>query len=105
MSCSKCTGMGHFAKDCTAEPRCHYCKLTGHQKADCPKLKTAEKKDDRPKGKARAFNMTAEEARADDEVVSGTFLINSSLATVLFDSGANRSFVSSLFAPKLNVVS
>nr|XP_043619736.1 uncharacterized protein LOC122591537 [Erigeron canadensis] len=104
LSCSKCTGMGHFAKDYTAEPRCHYCKQTGHQRSDCPLLKTAHKKNERPKTTARAFNMTAELARADDEVVRGTFIINSSLANVLFDSGANRSFVSTLFAPKLGVV-
>nr|XP_043639233.1 uncharacterized protein LOC122610302 [Erigeron canadensis] len=104
LSCSKCTDMGHLAKDCTAEPRCHICKQTGHQRSDCPFLKTADKKNERPKTTTRAFNMTAELARADDEVVSGTFIINSSLANVLFDSGANRSFVSTLFAPKLGVV-
>nr|XP_043615867.1 uncharacterized protein LOC122587766 [Erigeron canadensis] len=101
MSCSRCTGMGHLAKDCTAEPRCHYCKHTGHQKPDCPKLKPIDNKNERPKTTARAFNMTAELARSDDEVVSGIFIINYSLANVLFDSGANRSSVSTLFAPKL----
>ena len=102
--CGNCTELGHFSKDCTKEPRCHQCKKTGHIKANCPQSRKDDKRDERPKAKARAFHMTAEEARSEDEVVSGTFVINSSLATVLFDSGANRSFVSSLFAPKLGMV-
>lgn len=68
-------------------------------------MKTAEEKDVRHKSKARAFNINAaEETKADDVVVSGTFIINSSIASVLFDSGANRSFVSTLLAPKLGIV-
>ena len=40
---------------------------------------------------------TAEEA---PKVVLGEYLIHSTLATVLFDSGASHSFVSSKFAKK-----
>ena len=38
--------------------------------------------------------MSTEEARETAYVVSGTFLVNSLHARVLFDSGADRSFVS-----------
>lgn len=41
--------------------------------------------------------MTAVEARDSDEVIFGTFLINSLPASVLFDSGASCSFVSTTF--------
>nr|XP_043625540.1 uncharacterized protein LOC122596965 [Erigeron canadensis] len=104
LRCNRCTATGHLAKDCTGEARCYRCKKTGHQIADCPQAKEGEKKNERPRTTARAFNMTAEQARSDDEVVSGTFIINSSLTNVLFDSGANRSFVFTLFAPKLGTV-
>ncbi|GKA11130.1 putative nucleotidyltransferase, ribonuclease H [Tanacetum coccineum] len=42
--------------------------------------------------------MTMEEARVVPDVVSGTFLVNNLNAQVLFDSGANRSFVSTSFS-------
>lgn len=41
--------------------------------------------------------MTVEEARETVDVVSGTFLVNSLHTRVLFESGANRSFVLSYF--------
>lgn len=40
-------------------------------------------------------------ARADNEVVNDTFLVNNRPASVLFDSGADRSFVSLSFEPLL----
>lgn len=46
--------------------------------------------------------MTMEEARDAPDVVSGTFLINNYNAQVLFDSGANKSFVSTTFCQILN---
>ncbi|KAI3769854.1 hypothetical protein L6452_00968 [Arctium lappa] len=50
----------------------------------------------RPKG--RDFNMTATEAEEVPDVVAGTFLVNSTRARVLFDSGATCSFISPTFA-------
>ncbi|GJW43603.1 putative reverse transcriptase domain-containing protein, partial [Tanacetum coccineum] len=55
-----------------------------------------------PKAKGRAYNMTTNEAMETQDVVSGTFLINNIYANVLFDSGANRSFVSATFCHYLN---
>ncbi|TLX68551.1 hypothetical protein E9993_23220, partial [Labilibacter sediminis] len=50
-----------------------------------------------PRAMGRAFQITPEEAREDPKVVSGTFLVNSRPAHVLFDSGASDSFVSTRF--------
>ena len=83
--------------------RCFKCKGTGHIYANCPTRGVEERKEERPKAKARAFGMNAEEARDNNEVVTGTFLINSKSATVLFDSGANKSFISPIFAAKLDM--
>ncbi|KAI3719110.1 hypothetical protein L6452_20001 [Arctium lappa] len=44
--------------------------------------------------------MTTEEAKETTDVVSGTFLVNSLPARVLFDSGATCSFVSDIFCKK-----
>ncbi|MCG5051310.1 aspartyl protease family protein, partial [Pectobacterium brasiliense] len=40
---------------------------------------------------------------ADNEVVNGTFFVNNQPASVLFDSGADRSFVSLSFEPLLAI--
>lgn len=47
--------------------------------------------------------MTTDEAKETADVVSGTFLLNSMPARVLFDSGANCSFVSYVYCKTLNV--
>ena len=44
--------------------------------------------------KGRAFNITTQEARANDDVVNNTFLVDARYASVLFDSGADKCFVS-----------
>ncbi|GJS41192.1 putative reverse transcriptase domain-containing protein [Tanacetum coccineum] len=53
--------------------------------------------------RGRAFNVNAIEARQDPNVVTGTFSLNDHFATVLFDSGADFSFISTDFVPLLNV--
>ncbi|GJX02517.1 putative reverse transcriptase domain-containing protein [Tanacetum coccineum] len=53
--------------------------------------------------KERAFNRNAVEALHDPKVVIGTFSLNNQFANVLFDSGADFSFISTKFAPLLNV--
>ncbi|XP_071708420.1 uncharacterized protein [Rutidosis leptorrhynchoides] len=47
--------------------------------------------------------MSVDAATATDDAVTGMFLINSVSARVLFDCGANRSFMSTTFCAKLNV--
>ena len=48
--------------------------------------------------------MTAAEAEETPDVVTGTFLVNSVHARVLFDTGADRSFVSRSFCDYLHRV-
>nr|GEV79253.1 reverse transcriptase domain-containing protein [Tanacetum cinerariifolium] len=55
--------------------------------------------------KGRAFNVNAVGALQDPNVVTGTFSLNHHYATVLFDSRAGFSFISTSFAPLLNVKS
>jgi len=47
--------------------------------------------------------MTAEEAEAAPDAVYGTFLVQGNMATVLFDSGATCSYISSAYARKHNI--
>ncbi|GJT81062.1 putative reverse transcriptase domain-containing protein [Tanacetum coccineum] len=53
--------------------------------------------------RGRAFNVNAVEALQDPNVVTGTFSLNDHFATILFDSGADFSFIYTNFAPLLNV--
>jgi hypothetical protein len=48
--------------------------------------------------------VIAESAPEDANVVYGMFLINSILASVLFDSGASHSFVTKSFVEKHNIL-
>ncbi|GJW07694.1 putative reverse transcriptase domain-containing protein [Tanacetum coccineum] len=59
----------------------------------------------RATGRAFNVNVNAVEALQDPKVVMGTFSLNDHFATVLFDSGADFSFISTEFAPLLNVKS
>ena len=47
--------------------------------------------------------MTKVEAQENPNVVTGTFLINNRYASILFDMGADRSFVSNAFSPLLDI--
>nr|GEY20602.1 hypothetical protein [Tanacetum cinerariifolium]GEY39790.1 hypothetical protein [Tanacetum cinerariifolium] len=52
--------------------------------------------------KRRAFNVNAVGALQDPNIMMGTFSLNHHYATVLFDSGADFSFISTSVAPLLN---
>ncbi|XP_071694948.1 uncharacterized protein [Rutidosis leptorrhynchoides] len=101
--------MGHLSKNCRLPavttytpatkdkpfvPTCYSCGEIGHTKPNCPKKEDITKNADAGKAKGRAFVMTAEEARDDEDVITGTFLVNNCYASVLFDTGADRSYVS-----------
>ncbi|GJZ79972.1 putative reverse transcriptase domain-containing protein [Tanacetum coccineum] len=67
----------------------------GHRKRDCPKLK----KNGQGGNNHRAiYKLGAVDAQQDPKVVTGTFFLNNRYATALFDSGANKSFVSTNFS-------
>jgi len=49
------------------------------------------------RGKGQAYNLTAEEAEASDEVVAGNILVYSIPVLSLFNSGASHCFLSNTF--------
>ncbi|GJV34688.1 reverse transcriptase domain-containing protein [Tanacetum coccineum] len=98
---------------------CYECGSPDHIKPTCPKLNRAPGQSgnqlaiegnrnnrgggNQVRGKAYNANMNANEAVQDPKVVTGTFSINDHFASILFDSGADFSFVSSEFANLLNM--
>nr|GEW19032.1 reverse transcriptase domain-containing protein [Tanacetum cinerariifolium] len=57
----------------------------------------------RNQSRGRAFSVNPIDALQDPNVVTGTFSSNDHFATILFDSGADFSFVSTKFMPLSNV--
>ncbi|KAI3762531.1 hypothetical protein L1987_52961 [Smallanthus sonchifolius] len=76
---------------------CYECGNLNHFRDQCPRLINARQGEAR----GRAFNINTNEAQANNDVVNGTFLVNSQYASILFDTGADKSFVSLKFEPLL----
>nr|GFA28575.1 reverse transcriptase domain-containing protein [Tanacetum cinerariifolium] len=72
----------------------------GHRKRDCPKLGRNGQGGNNRRG---VYQLGAVNAQEDLKVVTGTFLLNNHYATALFDSGADRSFVSTKFSTLINI--
>ncbi|GJX87205.1 reverse transcriptase domain-containing protein [Tanacetum coccineum] len=73
----------------------HACGEKGYYKNQCPKANNS--------AYGRAYLLKDKNAHQDPNVVTGTFLLNQHLARVLFDSGADKSFVSISLASMLNI--
>ncbi|GJZ77859.1 putative reverse transcriptase domain-containing protein [Tanacetum coccineum] len=100
--CFNCQKLGHFARNCRMpikqvlpinvvrgdhEPgTCYECGSHEHYRNNYPK-----------------FTRAPVDALQDPNVVTGTFSLNDHYATVLFDSGADFSFISTDFMPMLNM--
>lgn len=104
----RCQKIGHQAKDCRSPatgsnlqpiaPACYTCREIGHFRNRCPKGNGQQNV-----ARGRVYVIKEEDAPSNLNVVTGTFLINQHSARILFDSGADRSFVSTRLAPLLNV--
>nr|GEW90691.1 putative reverse transcriptase domain, ribonuclease H-like domain, aspartic peptidase domain protein [Tanacetum cinerariifolium] len=122
----KCNKVGHLIWDCkvinstTSTQKgqvvnqrvvtCFECGRKGHFRSDYPKLKDqnhrnkAGNKNGVGEAKGKAYVMGEGDANLDSNVVKGTFLLNNHYAFVLFDSGADQSFVSSTFSTLLDII-
>ncbi|GKF91304.1 putative reverse transcriptase domain-containing protein [Tanacetum coccineum] len=73
----------------------------GHFQKECPRLKNNKGNRGNQAGNDRALAKVYVVGNAGanpDNVVAGTFLLNNRYASVLFDTGADRSFVSTAFS-------
>ncbi|GJV55285.1 putative reverse transcriptase domain-containing protein [Tanacetum coccineum] len=126
--CRNYKRVGYMTRDCkvTVTPNtqrapvgnrpgivCYESRRPGHFRKDCPKLrnqnrgnKTGNKNGNKTGGNkatARAYTIGGGGTNPDSNVVMGIFLLNNCYASMLFDSGADRSFVSSFFIALLDV--
>ncbi|GJZ31602.1 putative reverse transcriptase domain-containing protein [Tanacetum coccineum] len=120
--CHKCNRVSHLARDCRspinannnqraprANPRvltCFECGAQGHFKKDCPKLKNKNQGNQAGVGNivARAYVVGAAKINPKANVITGTFLLNNHYALILFNTGVDRSFVSTAFSSLIDII-
>ncbi|GKE68955.1 putative reverse transcriptase domain-containing protein [Tanacetum coccineum] len=121
--CHKFNKVGHFARDCRStvnannannqrgtgsgqRPTYFECGAQGHFKRECPKLKNNNNRGNQGgngNAPAKVYVVSRVGTDPDSNVVTGTFLLNNRYASVLFDTGANRSFVSTAFSSQIDI--
>ncbi|GJZ62138.1 putative reverse transcriptase domain-containing protein [Tanacetum coccineum] len=77
----------------------------GHFKRDCPKLKKKNHGNQGGNGNAptKVYVVGNAGTNPDSNVVTGTFLLNNRYASILFDTGVDRSFVSITFSSLIDI--
>ncbi|XP_076934267.1 uncharacterized protein LOC143600473 [Bidens hawaiensis] len=109
-TCNFCKRPGHKEEDCRKKLIvCFDCGEKGHFSAECTKRKPvfggasgSGARNEAKRGNARAFMLNTQKAGELPDVITGTFPINNVYARVLFDSGANQSFIDYKFCSLLN---
>nr|GEZ81485.1 hypothetical protein [Tanacetum cinerariifolium] len=123
--CHKCNKVGHFSRDCRSSSNgnvaiaqrdyketpkgngCFECRASGHLKRDCLKLKNKNGRNRNAQGWVYAVGDAEKNRDApvnlDSNVVTGTFLLNNLYASILFNTGADRSFISIAFSSLVNI--
>ncbi|GJR84084.1 putative reverse transcriptase domain-containing protein [Tanacetum coccineum] len=121
--CHKCNKVDHFARDCRStanannannqkgtgsgqRPTCFKCGVQGHFKRECPTLKNNNNRGNQVRGDnapAKVYAVGHARTNPDSNVMTGTFLLNNRYASILFDTGADRSFVSTAFSSQIDI--
>ncbi|GJS59017.1 putative reverse transcriptase domain-containing protein [Tanacetum coccineum] len=129
--CYNCQRPGHIARDCRSPVRhvepiravrprdgqkaCYECGSLDHLRPNCPRWNQGRNQSvnqlalegnrntrgNENRARGRAFNVNVVDALQDPNVVTSTHSLNNLYATVLFDSGADFSFISTKFATSL----
>ncbi|GJV39081.1 putative reverse transcriptase domain-containing protein, partial [Tanacetum coccineum] len=119
----KCNKFGHFARDCRSagndnnannqrgigsgqKPTCFECGVQGHFRRECPKLKNNKNRRNQvgnDRAPAKVYVVGHVGTNPDSNIVTGTFLLNNRYASILFDTGVDRIFMSTAFSSQMDI--
>ncbi|GKC38330.1 putative reverse transcriptase domain-containing protein [Tanacetum coccineum] len=88
------------------KPTCFECRVQGHFKRECPKLKNNKNRGNQvgnDRAPAKVYVVGHARTNPDSNIVTGTFLFNNCYASILFDTSADRSFVSTTFSSQMDI--
>ncbi|GJZ07541.1 putative reverse transcriptase domain-containing protein [Tanacetum coccineum] len=106
----------NYHHDGQCAPRCNNCKKVGHMARDCrsPDANANANANNQKNyggnparndvATTRAYAVGNAGKNPDSNVVTGTFLLNKRYDSILFDTGADRSFVSTAFSSLINII-
>ncbi|GJX57995.1 putative reverse transcriptase domain-containing protein, partial [Tanacetum coccineum] len=100
------TMMVHVLLNSTSQKAtCYECGAQGHFKREYPKLKNNNHGNQGGNGNAptKVYVVGNAWTNPDSNIVTGAFLLNNRYASILFDTGANRSFVSTAFSSLIDI--
>ncbi|GJX31727.1 putative reverse transcriptase domain-containing protein [Tanacetum coccineum] len=113
--CNKCKKVRHLAYDCRGATvntntqrgiTSYECGVHGHCKKDCQKFRNTNQGNQAGNGNAmiRAYAVGTSGTNLNSNVVTSTFLLNNRYALILFDTGSDRSFMSTSFSSLIDIV-
>ncbi|GJY76175.1 reverse transcriptase domain-containing protein [Tanacetum coccineum] len=84
---------------------CYECGVQGHFKKYCPKLKNGNRVNQHGNSNtpAKVYVVGNAGTNLESNIVTGTFLLNDHYASILFDTGADRSFISTTFSSLIDI--
>nr|GFA75299.1 reverse transcriptase domain-containing protein [Tanacetum cinerariifolium] len=92
---------------CVPKSATNATRAPGHFKRDCPKLRNKNGGNKNAQGWVYAVGNVKKigntPMNSDSNVIMGTFLLNNRYASILFDTGADRSFISNAFSSLINI--